>query len=229
MNNKILSILTVVYNDISVEETIKSIIPFRSEKVEYIVVDGKSSDGTLEILNKYRDQIDILISIPDNGIYDAMNKAVKVASGKFVLHINSGDSLQNLPLDDLIAVPQNISALTYPCLMDGKVVYKPNYDWKLAFMNRMHHQSTFYRKDEVNYDLQFKIYADHDLNLKLYRKKSNVLVVANGNCISNHSRDGISSVNIKACSKERRTLILKRSGIFILLFSYAYRLFNKVF
>lgn len=92
----VVSVITVVRNDKEhIESTIKSLFAQDYPNIEYIVIDGASTDGTYEILNRYRDRIDILISEPDNGIYDAMNKGVMLAKGDYVGFLNSGDEYAN--------------------------------------------------------------------------------------------------------------------------------------
>lgn len=92
---KILSIITVCRNsEKTIEETIKSIIIEKNQHIEYIIIDGASSDTTLSIVNSYKKDIDIIISEKDNGIADAFNKGIKAASGKFIWFINSDDNLQ---------------------------------------------------------------------------------------------------------------------------------------
>ena len=90
----LLSVITVVYNNVKhLERTIKSVINQSYPYIEYLVIDGASTDGTLNILEKYHDKIDVLISEPDQGIYDAMNKGLKLAKGDYVLFMNSGDEI----------------------------------------------------------------------------------------------------------------------------------------
>ncbi|MCH4552106.1 glycosyltransferase [Aestuariibaculum lutulentum] len=92
--NKIdFSIITICYNSVNtVEKTIKSVISQSHENYEYIIIDGGSKDGTLEIINKYKGKISLIISEPDDGIYDAFNKGVKLAKGNHIGILNSDDT-----------------------------------------------------------------------------------------------------------------------------------------
>ena len=96
MQNKqpLISIITVVYNGVDfLEETIQSVLNQSYEHIEYIVIDGGSTDGTVDIIKKYEDKIDYWVSERDDGIYDAMNKGMVVATGDFALFLNGGDRL----------------------------------------------------------------------------------------------------------------------------------------
>ena len=90
----IISIITVVYNSEDLlPATIESVIGQTYTDIEYIIVDGDSKDGTIDIIEKYKDQISQWISEPDKGLYDAMNKGLKMATGDFVWFMNAGDHL----------------------------------------------------------------------------------------------------------------------------------------
>ena len=92
MNNYSLTVITVVKNDENnIEKTIKSIISNNSVKLEYIIVDGKSTDQTLSIIDKHRSKIDKIISENDHGIYDAMNKGIENSKNDIIVFCNSGD------------------------------------------------------------------------------------------------------------------------------------------
>ncbi|WP_137545097.1 glycosyltransferase, partial [Escherichia coli] len=92
---KKLSIVTVVYNgERFIENAINSVISQKNEQVEYIIVDGGSTDSTLNIIEKYKNKIDIFISEKDKGIYDAMNKGWSKATGEYVAFLNSDDFYQ---------------------------------------------------------------------------------------------------------------------------------------
>ena len=88
----LVTVVTVVFNAKShLEKTIQSVIQQTYENIEYIIIDGASTDGTLEIIKKYEDQIDYWVSEKDNGLYDAMNKAIKASNGIWLNFMNSGD------------------------------------------------------------------------------------------------------------------------------------------
>lgn len=89
---KRLSVITVVFNGkYEIEKTIESVIAQDYHGIEYIVIDGGSTDGTKDVISRYLDKLDVFISEPDDGVYDAMNKAVRHACGEFLLFMNSGD------------------------------------------------------------------------------------------------------------------------------------------
>ena len=95
-NQPKVSIITVCFN--AKEMLITTLEDIRKQKydnLEYIVVDGKSSDGTLDLLNNYQDIISKIVSEPDKGIYDAMNKGINIATGEWVIFMNAGDTFAN--------------------------------------------------------------------------------------------------------------------------------------
>lgn len=92
-NMPLISVVTVVFNGAQcLEETIKSVIGQTYPSIEYLVIDGGSSDGTADIIRKYAPRLGFWISEPDNGIYDAMNKGIKHARGEWIIFMNAGDS-----------------------------------------------------------------------------------------------------------------------------------------
>mgnify|MGYP000032375656 CR=1 FL=1 len=90
--NPIVSVITVAYNAAEfIERTIQSVIAQTYDSIEYVIIDGKSKDGTLDIVKKYESQIDILVSEKDKSLYDAMNKGIRHATGDYIVFMNAGD------------------------------------------------------------------------------------------------------------------------------------------
>jgi glycosyltransferase involved in cell wall biosynthesis len=194
-----ISIITVCYNAASIiEKTILSIINQQNHyDIEYIIIDGGSDDGTVDVISKYSSSIYYWVSEKDNGIYDAMNKGITVATGEFVIFINADDVLLNIPLNDLEYVIKNDMDGVCGCIEAEKgEIIKPVFDWRIKLRNRLPHQALFYRKRVMDlYDLSWKIVADYNLNLRLYNEKKRILL---SNIIVSRHCAGISGTNKSA-------------------------------
>lgn len=151
-----ISIITVCFNaEIEIEKTITSVLSQTFEDFEYIIVDGSSEDTTMQIVGKYKDKIHQIISEPDKGIYDAMNKGVRSANGEWLIFMNAGDYFSSTTLlADLFHknIPDNINFL----YSDVYILHKNK--WYLCTMNfekgALNHQSVIYRKklhDTIGY------------------------------------------------------------------------------
>ncbi|WP_449442476.1 glycosyltransferase [Ureibacillus acetophenoni] len=186
-----ISIITACYNaEKTIEQTIQSVIYQTYDNIEYIIVDGASNDGTMEIVNKYNDQIDIIISEPDEGIYDAFNKGAKKASGEYIYYLNADDFLYN---HEVIA---NVTQHLVSSNKDIKLLYggvkvlkektgffyfdneKRNLD-SLINRNMIPHQSIFMKRDillEFNlFNVNYKIAADYDLICKIFLRYEHLI------------------------------------------------------
>lgn len=227
-DNVLVSIVTVVYNAVAIiEATILSVINQKNSNVEYIIIDGGSTDGTIDIIKKYNDKIDFWKSEPDRGIYDAMNKGVACASGKWILNINAGDTLKTIPLDYLLANDKNnIAAICGSVLLDNKKCLKSRYSWILKIRNTLPHQALFYNKKMLysSYNLNYKVYADYAYNLGMLKRNLNVKII--DVVIANHSTDGIS--NNRDTAQEFFRLVKNEEGYFYLSLSFLYFRFNGV-
>src|SRR4051812_11860469 len=99
--SKKISIITINYNDKEgLRSTIDSVITQSFRDFEFLVIDGNSSDGGKEVLEEYKSHIDYCVSEPDTGVYNAMNKGIRAATGDYLLFLNSGDVLYN---NDILA------------------------------------------------------------------------------------------------------------------------------
>jgi glycosyltransferase involved in cell wall biosynthesis len=112
----LISIITITYNaDQYLERTIQSIMNQSDQDFEYLIIDGKSKDGTLQIAEKYKSRINKLISEPDKGLYDAMNKGLKNASGDFVWFMNAGDEIND---KETVSRIRNVARESLPVSID---------------------------------------------------------------------------------------------------------------
>ena len=182
-----ISIITIAYNsEETIEDTILSVINQTYNDIEYIVVDGGSTDKTLEIIEKYKNQIDIVISEPDKGIYDAMNKGVRTANGELVGILNSDDFYANSSVIENIS--KNIKGydsiyadLVYVDRVDtNKIIryWKSGVYKKGAFLKGwMPPHPTFFLRKKIydrfgTYNLALKSAADYELMLRVLHKEN---------------------------------------------------------
>lgn len=169
----LISVITVVYNGAAtLERTILSILEQTYPHVEYIIIDGGSTDGSLDIIKKYSEHIAYWVSEPDEGIYDAMNKGVQRASGEWILFMGADDILYNV-LHTIVPELTNKDTIYYGDVHFGSTakVYNGRYNkYKLSIAN-ICHQSIFYpaRVFQIyKYDLNYPVYADYALNLQCW-------------------------------------------------------------
>jgi glycosyltransferase involved in cell wall biosynthesis len=178
-----ISIITAVLNcRRSIEFTIRSILPQLSNKVEYIIIDGGSTDGTLDILKKYSDSIDYIVSEPDLGIYDAWNKGIKVSKGNYVAFVGADDVLRG----DIIAKylsfinnSPNIDYVSSKAQFDGENSRIFGKEWKWDSFRRymtVAHVGSLHRRSLYSqygfYDTSYKIVGDYEFLLRVGRRLS---------------------------------------------------------
>ncbi len=182
MKNLKFSIITVSYNSAkTIERTIQSVIYQTYNGIEYIIIDGNSSDGTQDIIQRYQNHISYWISEPDNGIYDAMNKGINHATGDIIGILNSDDKYHSNQVIEIIA--KKINKSDYPCIIHGNICYfqsdissfilkpiikleqirkEPTYLHPTMFVPK-----SFYSKYGL-YNIKYKIAADYDMMLRLH-------------------------------------------------------------
>lgn len=175
-----ISIITVVYNaEFQIEKTIQSVISHISDyKIEYIVIDGNSKDNTLKIIDKYKNHINYLLSEKDEGIYDAMNKAITKCSGHYLYFLNAGD----------ILLPNVFNTLKDPINSNYDIIYghvqvgNNNDIWECKNIESIFYDMPFshqavlvkrYIMTKYNFNTKYKIAADYNLFLNLYLENYN--------------------------------------------------------
>jgi glycosyltransferase involved in cell wall biosynthesis len=181
MQNIYITVITITYNvEDALEGTIKSIINQDYQNLEYIVIDGASSDNTINIIKKYEKYITKWISEPDNGIYDAMNKGIEMASGEYINFMHAGDTFAS---NDVISkVVQNAENIDMVC---GDIYNNINGEYKYqkaaglseiynGFFTFCCHQALFAKTKflkKYKFDTTYKMAADFDFILKCYHDK----------------------------------------------------------
>jgi glycosyltransferase involved in cell wall biosynthesis len=218
--NPLLSIVVVIYNDAaSFRKLMTSIAPHCCDLIEVVVIDGGSSDQTLECIREFEEMIDYWRSESDWGIYDAMNKGVALATGSFILHLNAGDRLLHVPFSEITeCLVHHVDVGCFEVLMSNGVRFRPGNGFMLKIDNTWHHQGTIYRRAaHLGYDLKYPIYADFDLNQRLKLRHARVRIFST--VMSEFSLDGASM--IKGTYRERYRIIRKNFGLRYLPIAFA--------
>lgn len=175
-----LSIITVNYNNLNgLKKTFDSILSQSFQDYEWIVIDGGSTDGSKELLVQNQDKIDYWVSEPDEGIYNAMNKGIKRASGEYCQFLNSGDYYIDSRVLENVFAEENLADVNYGdqwCInTEGEVIERRSYPDKMSlsflFRSPLGHQASFIKTEKVKkhyYKEQYKISADRAFFLELY-------------------------------------------------------------
>ena len=167
----LITVITVVFNGVkTLEQTILSVINQSYENVEFIIIDGGSTDSTLDIIQKYEDAIDYWVSEADKGIYDAMNKGIVLANGQWINFMNAGDSFVNLGILDNIKFKcaETVVLVGNIKYESGRIFYSLSHSMTLK--NAIHHQGAFYSRklfDKLGlYSTNYKVLSDYHFNFK---------------------------------------------------------------
>jgi glycosyltransferase involved in cell wall biosynthesis len=216
----LITIITVVFNgEKELEETILSVINQTYKNLEYIIIDGASTDGTLEIVKKYDENIDYWVSEPDDGIYDAMNKGTKLASGEWVNFMNSGDLFYGNKIVNTINsfINDDIDLIYGDVLLDdGKIYRMPKKIGQFYFLmeHMICHQSIFVRQKYLKlypFNIKYNICADRDWLHKIIDKGAVIRYIPVTIC--KYDRSGISS-NRENSLYDSMALIKDMFGLF---------------
>ena len=218
-----ITIITVCYNAIStIEDPIKSVLSQTYENLEYIIIDGGSIDGTIDIIKKYEKQISYWQSEPDKGVYDAMNKGIKLSTGEWINFMNAGDSFYNTEvlqsLNLYFSDSQTDIIYGDTCIeINNKNKYRvipeniSNIEHHLPFC----HQSCFVKSSIIKNNLfllQYKYVADYAMFYKFYQLGCKFKYI--NHIISNYQiNEGLTASNMYKCYLETFTVNKRKPAI----------------
>lgn len=180
-NNPKISIITVSYNTArTIEQTILSVLNQTYSNIEYIIIDGQSTDSTVDIIKKYENKISYWVSEPDKGIYDAMNKGIQISSGDYIQFLGADDSLLNVNIIGQVAkeLHSTVDILSTGIFMIDDELLLEKYagneyvqNKKLYDGSMIPHPGMFVKSSLMKttlFNTQYKVAADYEFFLKCY-------------------------------------------------------------
>ena len=240
----LITIVTVTYNaEGTLERTLKSVEMQTHGDVEHIIIDGASKDETLAIAQAYKERNDDrdirIVSEPDKGLYDAMNKAIAIAKGEYICFLNAGDKLHNpQTLEFIVHIAQHNpnAGVIYGDtdivddngmkLRERRLSPPKRLNWR-SFKNGMLvcHQA-FYAKRSIvpAYDLSYRFSADFDWCVRIMKKAATMsMPLVNSHLtLADYLSEGMTTANHKASLKERFAIMRKHYGLFTTLVQHAW-------
>lgn len=223
------SIITITYNAASViEPTLASVAAQTYRNFEYLLIDGGSSDDTVAKAQASGIEFAHIVSERDNGLYDAMNKGIKLAKGDYLCFLNAGDAFHSSDtLDKIVAAIPDGTSL--PDILYGETAeVDENRNFvrmrRLRVPEKLHwtsfkqgmlvcHQAFYARRDLVPmYDLKYRLSADVDWCIKIMKRSENMVNV--GFTVVDYLQNGLSLQNHRASLIERFKIMCKHYGVF---------------
>ncbi|EGW51926.1 hypothetical protein HMPREF1022_01044 [Desulfovibrio sp. 6_1_46AFAA] len=205
-----LSIITVCLNEPLLQRTCESIVNQTFQDFEWIVIDGGSTDETLEIFKRYKSRMDYFVSEPDGGIYFGMNKGIQQAHGTWLNFMNAGDMfVEKETLQKIFGCDDNYknTDVLYGLSLWGKKMYTPpsKIDKIYLYRQSLPHQASFFRRNKCDmYDTTYRVAADWRFFISMYDsgcifKNLNLVVAVQDN-------NGISRENTQQHINERKRI-----------------------
>lgn len=228
----VLSVITVVYNNAAdIEQTMLSVLNQTYGGIEYILIDGQSTDGTMQIIEKYKDRLAKFISEKDKGIYDAMNKGLALATGDYVLFMNSGDEIYAAD-----TVANVISSVKDADIYYGETEMidqqgnslgqrrhsaPDNFTWRsFKYGMSVSHQAIYIKRSLVGpYDPKYQLSADIDWILNAAKKAK--LIVNVHQYVAKYKVGGMSKLKHRQSLAERFDIMKRYYGLLPTLLNHA--------
>ncbi|MDJ0636511.1 MAG: glycosyltransferase family 2 protein [Xenococcaceae cyanobacterium MO_188.B29] len=249
-NFPLVTIITVVFNGTKyLEQTIKSVINQTYDNIEYIIIDGGSIDGTLDIIRNYEKVIDYWVSEPDKGIYNAMNKGIKLSQGMLIGLINSDDWYGENAVETVVEAYLNnsksnviITGAIYRTDSQGNILFKLNkpasfLDQKINRIMPVNHPATFVNREvyaEIGlFDEQYKIAGDYDFIYRAYYSKKVDFLFTEA-CLAYMRLDGLSEKPTTALLRAKENFLVRSNqislirNIYIFLHLFLWDLSKKI-
>ena len=185
MSKPLVSVITIVYNGENfIESAIRSVLNQTYPNIEYIIMDGGSTDNTLNIINKYKDNIAVIVSEKDRGISDAFNKGIRKASGEFIGILNADDRYEADTVEKIVAVSEKADIIYGDLRLwnNNKVdfILKGSHD-SLDYEMKLNHPTVFVRSNCYSkfgtFDEAYKCGMDYDMMLRLKVKGSRFVYI----------------------------------------------------
>lgn len=227
-----ISVVTVCYNAANlIEETIRSVVAQTYPDMEYIIIDGASSDATTSIIRKYEENIAYWISEKDKGIYDAMNKGIAAASGDYIIFMNAGDRFAGSNVLSSVAPYLGkhtvVSGHWKRCYANGNVkTASPKALSSLKVEMPICHQATFiklaYHKDNP-FDTSFRLSADYDFFYRAWRRNESFSYIDEV-IVDFLEAEGASTDNITASVMEREKAWRGENGLLLRKLNLKYQI-----
>ena len=237
MFNPRLSVITIVYNNVrDIERTIQSVINQTYSNIEYVIVDGLSNDGTLQVIDKYKSQITKLISEKDEGIYDAMNKGLALATGDYVIFMNSGDEFYDNETVAAVFAAADEADIYYGetemIADDGSSLGQRRHKAPAKFTWRgfkygmsISHQAIYIRRSLAEpYDPRYQLSSDIDWIIRAAKKAKKIVNV--NRYVAKYLAGGMSKKKHRQSLMERFDIMKRNYGLIPTVFNHFVIAFN---
>jgi glycosyltransferase involved in cell wall biosynthesis len=232
-----LSVITIVYNNVrDIERTLLSVINQTYPNIEYIIIDGLSTDGTLDVIRKYESRISNVISEKDAGIYDAMNKGLFVATGDYILFMNSGDEIYDKDTVANVFATAGDADIYYgetemindkgQSLGQRRHKAPSQFSWRdFKYGMSVSHQAIYIKRSLTeSYNLQYQLSSDIDWIINAAKKAKKIVNV--NQYVAKYLVGGMSKKRHRQSLQERFVIMKQHYGLLPTLFNHLVITFN---